>query len=156
MRISPEAARSLGLVQDAKGNWGNGPAIHPSSVFPNIEIATPKKRIRQSGKPLKHENKTDRPLPNTVAQRDQTPALDGAVPGEAQGVGRTRIRFTGYRVRPLDPDNFAGSIKDLLDGLRHAGLIPGDEPWRIILETEQVRVGGFAAECTEIEITQLP
>jgi hypothetical protein len=56
-------------------------------------------------------------------QPDKASALVRANAGKAQS-------FTGYRVRPLDPDNFAGSCKDLLDGCRHAGLIPGDEPWR--------------------------
>lgn len=91
-------------------------------------------------------------LPHPVAQRDQAPALGGAVQGKEEGVRRIRVRFTGYRVRPLDPDNFAGSIKDLLDGLRHAALITGDEPWRIILETEQEKVGSYKQERTEIEI----
>jgi hypothetical protein len=67
-------------------------------------------------------------------------------------VARTRVRFTGYRVRPLDPDNFAGSVKDLLDGLRHAHLIEGDEPWRIDFETAQKKVKSFKEEKTMIEI----
>ncbi len=91
-------------------------------------------------------------IPNTLAQRDEAPALDGADAREAPGIRRTRIRFTGYRVRPLDPDNFAGSVKDLLDGCRHAGLLLGDEPWRIVLETTQKKVRSFAEEKTLIEI----
>lgn len=39
-----------------------------------------------------------------------------------------------------------------MNGLRHAHVIEGDEPWRITLETEQVKVGTFAEERTEIEI----
>lgn len=80
-------------------------------------------------------------------------ALERAVPGEKQGIRRVRIRITGYRVRPLDPDNFAGSVKDLLDGLRHAALIPGDEPWRIRLETEQEKVSSYKEERTVITLT---
>lgn len=99
-----------------------------------------------------YEASPDRPLPNAKPQRHKAPALGGAVQGEANGPGRARVRFTGYRVRPLDPDNFAGSVKDLLDGLRHAGLISGDEPWKIILETEQVKVATFAEEKTVITI----
>ena len=67
-------------------------------------------------------------------------------------MARVVVRFTGYRVKPLDPDNFAGSVKDLLDGLRHASLIKGDEWWRIKLETDQVKVAHFTDECTHIEI----
>ena len=91
-------------------------------------------------------------IPHTLAQRDEAPALDGADAREAQGLCRTRIRFTGYRVRPLDPDNFAGSVKDLLDGLRHAKIISGDEFWRITLETTQKKVRTFAEEKTLIEV----
>lgn len=92
------------------------------------------------------------PLPNPEPQPHQAPALGAAVSGEAAGLQRTVVRFTGYRVRPLDPDNFAGSVKDLLDGLRHAGLIPGDEPWRIKLETEQVKVRKYSEERTVVEV----
>ena len=94
--------------------------------------------------------KADREVPHTITERDEAPALGGAVQGEAQSDARVTVRFVGYRVRPLDPDNFAGSVKDLLDGLRHAGLLHGDEPWRIKLETEQVRVASFKEERTEI------
>ena len=91
-------------------------------------------------------------ISDSKPQRDQTSALDSADAGKTQGVVRTRIRFIGYRVRPLDPDNFAGGCKDLLDGLRHAQLIPGDEPWRIIFETAQEKVKTYAEEYTLIEI----
>lgn len=36
--------------------------------------------------------------------------------------------------------------------LRHARLIEGDDPWRIILETRQVKVSTFKEERTEVEI----
>ena len=99
-----------------------------------------------------NENRNHSSVPHTEPERNQTPALGNTVSGKENSVGRTRIRFTGYRVRPLDPDNFAGSVKDLLDGLRHAQLIHGDEPWRIILETDQVKVDTFAQEKTVITI----
>jgi hypothetical protein len=98
-----------------------------------------------------HENR--RPLPNPKPKQNKAAALGATVRGEKKGVRRTRVRFVGYRVKPLDPDNFAGSCKDLLDGLRHAGLISGDEPWRIIFETEQEKVAHYKDERTEIEIT---
>lgn len=83
---------------------------------------------------------------------NETPALGTAVQGEEKGFQRVRVKFTGYRVKPLDPDNFAGSVKDCLDFLRHARLIDGDEPWRIILETDQVKVGHYIEEKTVITI----
>lgn len=99
-----------------------------------------------------YEDHPDRPLPNAEPERDQAATLDQAVRREKEGAPSVTVRFIGYRVRPLDPDNFAGSVKDLLDGLRHAALIPGDEPWRIRLETEQVCVRTYAQERTVIEI----
>lgn len=96
----------------------------------------------------------NRPVPDPKPECNEAPKLAGSVPGKEKGVGRVTVRFTGFRVQPLDPDNFAGSVKDLLDGLRHAGLIHGDEYWRIRLETDQVKVGHYADERTEIEIIQ--
>jgi hypothetical protein len=99
-----------------------------------------------------NEDKTHRLVPDPKPERHKKAALDAADAGEKGSVSRVEIRFTGYRVRPLDPDNFAGSVKDLLDGVRHAGLIHGDEPWKIILKTEQVKVRSKKQERTEIEI----
>lgn len=85
-------------------------------------------------------------------QCDQTPALGATVQGEAESLPRVRVRITGYRCRPLDPDNFAGGCKDCIDGLRHAGLLHGDETWNIILETEQVKVNHKNEQKTVIEL----
>lgn len=91
-------------------------------------------------------------VPDAKPKCDKAPALVPADARKEAGIPSVTVRFTGFRVRPLDPDNFAGSIKDLLDGLRHASLIPGDEPWRIRLETEQVKVRSYKEERTEIII----
>jgi hypothetical protein len=101
---------------------------------------------------INHLVKARSKLPHAQPERDQATALVFPVQGEAEGIRRIVVRFTGYRVRPLDPDNFAGSVKDLLDGLRHAGIIPGDEHWRIKLETEQVKVSHYKEEKTVIEV----
>jgi hypothetical protein len=53
---------------------------------------------------------------------------------------------------PSTPTTFAGGCKGLLDGLRHAHLIKGDESWRIIFQTERERVQTFGEERTEITI----
>ncbi len=99
-----------------------------------------------------HEANHHRKIQDSEPQHHQTPALDSADGGETKSLHRVRVRFTGFRARPLDPDNFAGSCKDLLDGLKHAGLILGDEPWRIIFETAQEKVKSYAEEKTVIEI----
>lgn len=91
-------------------------------------------------------------VPHPKPKHHQKKPLDQAVRGEEKSLPRVTVRFVGYRVRPLDPDNFAGSVKDLLDGLRHMGAIAGDEPWRIRLETEQEKVGTYEEEKTVIQI----
>ncbi len=92
------------------------------------------------------------PLPYPVPKPYEEDALGATVHGEEKSDGRISVRFVGYRIRPLDPDNFAASVKDLLDGIRHSGLISGDDPTRIRLETEQVKVKHKFLERTEIEI----
>lgn len=92
-------------------------------------------------------------LPYTKLECDPTPALANLAGGKEESLRRVTVRFTGYRVQLLDPDNFAGSVKDLLDGLRRLRLIRGDEWHRVKLETEQVKVGTYAEQKTEIELT---
>jgi hypothetical protein len=41
----------------------------------------------------------------------------------------------------------------LLDGLRHSGLIPGDEWCRLRLETEQIKVPHLIDDRTEIWVS---
>ena len=89
-------------------------------------------------------------LPDTQPQPHKRKTLGGKLPGQTESLPRVSVRFIGYRTRPCDPDNFAGSVKHLLDGLRHAGLIPGDDPWQITLETAQVKVSKKALERTDI------
>lgn len=98
------------------------------------------------------EDRNNRAIPDSKPQSDEEATLGATIQGKTEGFPRVRVRFTGYRVRPLDPDNFAGSCKDLLDGLRHSGLISGDEPWSIIFETEQKKVPSFTHEKTVITI----
>lgn len=70
---------------------------------------------------------------------------------EAQDSGRVHIRFVSVRKRLLDPDNL--SCKWTLDALRYAGIIQGDEPDKITLETTQRKAEKGEEEKTIIEIT---
>lgn len=126
------------------------PSKPVTATKPPKRAKTPSKPDRSSQEPP--YDKIDHPIPHPQPEHHQTPALGGTTQGKEKGMERVRVRFTGYRCRPLDPDNFAGSVKDCLDFLRHARLIDGDEPWRIILETEQVKVGKRSEEKTTIEI----
>ncbi len=100
----------------------------------------------------KHEANHQRKIQDSEPQYHKTAALDSADARKKEGVDRTKVSFIGFRVRPLDPDNFAGSVKDLLDGLRHASILKGDEWWRITLETRQEKVKSYAEERTVIKI----
>ncbi len=99
------------------------------------------------------DHRTDSLPSRPKPERNQAPALGQAKKREVCGMVRPVVQFIGYRVRPLDPDNFAGGCKDLLDGLRHSGLIPGDENWRIQFATDQEKVSSRKEEKTVIRIT---
>ncbi len=95
-------------------------------------------------------------LQSAKPKRVPAKALDAPAQGGGDGKDgageRIVLRITGYRVRPLDPDNFAGGTKQIIDQLRYCGLIAGDEPWRVKLEADQVKVAHYADERTELEI----
>ena len=91
-------------------------------------------------------------LQNAEFKFDAPPALGSVAEGKAKSAARIAVSFVGYRVHLLDPDNFAGSCKDLLDGLRHAGLIPDDTAGAITFQTEQERVRKYKEEKTGIKI----
>lgn len=111
------------------------------------------KRTRQRN-PL-NDTDTRSQIQDAKPKRHKAPALGGTIPRETKGTPRLVVCFIGYRVRPLDPDNFAGSVKDLLDGLRHSQIIPGDEPWKIRFQTEQVKVNHYKEEKTVIQVAEL-
>lgn len=101
----------------------------------------------------KPENKVNSTLSDPKPKRNKKATLGTAVQGEAKSLPRSKVVFTLFRVRSLDPDNAAGSCKDLLDGIRHAGLLPGDEAWRIEFSVIQEKVNHFDEERTMIDIT---
>lgn len=80
----------------------------------------------------------------------------GALVKEPQGIkegeDRAHVRFTLRRHRLLDPDNAYASVKDLLDGVRDAGLILDDSEKRITLTVNQEKISKDRREETTIEI----
>jgi hypothetical protein len=132
----------------------------PLSSLPEIELRLERNRVRGAGvlaanpqlAKTNENNPHPQKLPHSQPQRNEEAALERTAPRGQEGQDRARVRFELYRVRCLDPDNAAGSVKALLDGCRYAGLIQGDEPWRIILEVEQFKVGSFKEEKTVIVI----
>lgn len=98
-----------------------------------------------------YDDHSDPGLPNTEHSQ-QAPALARNRKGKAQSTGCPAVRYTLCRVRLLDVDAKYASVKDTLDGLRIAGFIRGDKEGEITLEVEQVKVGSYAEERTEIMI----
>lgn len=90
-------------------------------------------------------------LPNTEQRQLQRP-LESSREEEASGSKCPVARFILYRVRLLDVDAKYHSVKDLLDGLAIAGLIPGDKEGQITLEVKQEKVGSWKEEMTVIEV----
>jgi hypothetical protein len=54
--------------------------------------------------------------------------------------GRVIVQITRCSTGILDADNLAGSVKFILDALRSAKLIPGDDPASIELKVSQIKV----------------
>lgn len=99
-----------------------------------------------------HHDHPPRPELPHAQPAQQTRALEPDHAGEAPRTGRPAVRFTLSRVRLLDADAKWGSIKDLLDGLAYAGLIPGDREDQITLEVTQEKVRSYKEEETVIEV----
>lgn len=78
--------------------------------------------------------------------------LGRSIQRKAKGVRRISVCFTQYRAKLLDDDATGNPCKDLLDGLRHAGLIPGDDPGRIRFSAQQEKVAHRSQQKTVIEI----
>jgi hypothetical protein len=92
-------------------------------------------------------------IPHPEPQPAARPALDGPRPGEAPRPPRTRLRIERKSVRLLDPDNFAGGCKPLIDQIRYAHLIPDDDPESVEIIFVQTKVQTKKEECTDIQIT---
>lgn len=99
-----------------------------------------------------NETKTRAKLPDPKPKHYEATALGPAVPGKEKSVGRITLRYRLCRFRLLDYENFAGSTKDITDGLCRCGLLPGDDPSKVIIITEQQKVDHHSRECTEVEI----
>ena len=88
-----------------------------------------------------------------VVERPAVSAPLEAVEDKTGPTGRIFIRFVSVRKRLLDPDNLCE--KYLLDCLRYSGLISGDEPEKVSLETAQRKCRKGESEKTIVEISKL-
>jgi hypothetical protein len=98
------------------------------------------------------ENKAGDRLPDAKPKRHKGAKPMGEGAGEKARSERAIVRFTLRRAKPLDRDNATGSVKDLTDGLRYAGLIHDDTEAAIDLRVEQEPVRHHRDEKTVIEI----
>jgi Holliday junction resolvase RusA-like endonuclease len=102
---------------------------------------------------MTNDHHTGSPLSDTKSKQDKAPALGAAKAGKGKSLGRIDVGFNLMRTRLLDPDNAFGSVKDLLDGLRRARLIPDDSSQVIRLAVSQTKVKTRKEEKTIISIT---
>jgi hypothetical protein len=91
-------------------------------------------------------------LPDTKLEQNETKALAIPKKGTDAGVRRVVVRFTLCRLSLLDRDSAYASVKDVLDGLRHAALIPDDTEAAIVLEVEQEPVANPSEQCTKLKL----
>ena len=101
-------------------------------------------------KPNANHNTNDTGTPAKLEQDTRHGSL-AKKPIETHTTSRVHIRFESVRKRLLDPDNICE--KWTLDCLRYIGVIRGDEPDKITLETTQRRASKNEEEHTEITIT---
>jgi hypothetical protein len=94
--------------------------------------------------------------PNPLPELERNPSAGPLATheGEEGGAGRVHLRIVSIRKRLLDPDNL--SVKWLIDCLRYASIIRGDEPDKITLQVEQRKCGKGESEATQIYITLPP
>lgn len=95
---------------------------------------------------------SDRAAVPDAQQRQCAETLARGDAGEAQGARLPHCRFTLVRKKLLDVDAKYSSVKDLLDCLAIAGVIPGDKEGQITLEVIQRKTTTGQAEETIIEV----
>ena len=99
-------------------------------------------------------NSPHHPYPLPELERHLSTGTLATHEGEESSPGRVHLRIISIRKRLLDPDNL--SVKWLIDCLRYARIISGDEPDKITLQVEQRKCAKGEAEATQIFITLPP
>jgi len=79
----------------------------------------------------------------SLLYRAQVPPLTGQ--------GQRMVKIISYRKRTLDFDNLAGGAKQLLDAMKHAGLLVDDSPAFALVTYQQQLCGGLKPH-TVIEV----
>lgn len=153
-----------GWTKDQFEEWCNQHSINASKAFRSGEISLDAPH-EQPAKPAKKRTKgssaprvsyTERKQDPNVALEPPTSRTQPLVEDSGRQP-RIRIIIRGCRLRFLDPDNFVGSCKALVDGLCRAGLASDDSAKAIAAGEvqfvyEQQLVTAWTKECTEIEL----
>jgi hypothetical protein len=91
-------------------------------------------------------------LPSSVPERGVRVKSVGKGESEEGMRAEYTVSIRSLRVRLLDPDNLY--LKDLIDQIRYAGLIPEDTPEVVEIDITQKKVSSYKEEKTEIKITR--
>ena len=124
-----------------------------SNPFSSWTSADVERHNKQIDARLEKRHEANHTRKNTKLERAPFNEPLAAGQGEKGGAGKFSVRFISVRKRLLDPDNL--SCKWLLDALRYASIIPGDEPEKIALEVTQRKCAKGENEHTVIEIEKL-
>lgn len=117
-------------------------------------------KTRKKFEPIRDSVINDERIKNTSGGRlsdpepecDEASTLGEAIQGKEKGEDRIIVRFRSCRCKLLDTDNLYASVKDLLDGLQEAFLLPDDKEEDINLQVTQTKVSRRKDENTVIEI----
>ena len=124
-----------------------------SNPFSSWTTADVERHNKQIDARLEKRHEANHSRKNTKLERATGDEPLAAGQGEKGDSGKFSVRFESVRKRLCDPDNL--SPKWLLDSLRYAKIIPGDEPDKITLEVAQRKCNKNEPEHTIIEITKL-
>lgn len=105
------------------------------------------------GEPHAIPDKTHRPAPAPVVERDLRPRPLAAGKAEKGHPRKFLVRVTSFRRRLLDEDNLCEKYH--VDCCRYSGLLAEDAPGQARIVTSQEKVSRKEDERTEIEISPL-
>lgn len=93
----------------------------------------------------------DNPRTIAVVEPTSRDAALGADEAQEGSPARILVRIESIRKRLIDEDNL--SCKGVVDALRYASIIPGDEPEKVSIKVTQRKVKSGEEEHTRITIT---
>lgn len=110
-----------------------------------VDVTKPPRQYQeQIGQQLLENKNRNKGMGAAKPQQVEVCAMVHQEKVQAGGVGATpklpSVLIEMHRSRKLDRDNKFFATKEILDGLCHTGLIPGDSEDEIDLKVEQVKV----------------